>query len=85
MGKKKKISVGTVKLDQPKSMRTVSRQLYGRLATKFIPDKTDPCRKPKHRHNFREESDAGFFIIKKKHKMVIKANKKTHPSKSQNG
>ena len=66
MSKKQKISVGVVKLDPVQAMRKASRDQFGHLATKCVPDKaTHYSRKAKHRRDFRNERDAPVVLILK--------------------
>jgi hypothetical protein len=53
----KKIPVGTVVIDQAKAMRTISRGVFGHLATTSVPDKKRKeahKRHPKHRRPYSE-------------------------------
>ena len=64
MSKKKRIPVGVIQIDPSQVMRKASRERYGHMATKCVPDKaTHYSRKPKHRRDFREERDAPVFLF----------------------
>jgi hypothetical protein len=63
MSKKKRIQIGVVKIDPSQVLRKASRERFGHMATKCVPDKASHySRKAKHRRDFRDERDAGFFI-----------------------